>query len=104
MKQHYALIVGEVYFQSTDLDQVFSIRCNGVLRTPNKTYAISQLATAQRILQMQAVQKAGEPATDGSHQIMDCVIHNIIYLGQFTEAEFQAKEKEGDISVVHNKR
>ena len=89
-KQHYQLLVGEVFVRDTKNDTVQSAVLNAVLRDPIKEITVRKLAKAQQALQMQFLKKSGELMQSGHHEIADCIVHNIVYMGEFTEEEFQA--------------
>lgn len=91
---HYHLISGEIFFRHKNSEEILTTRLNGVLADPNREIPVRLLSKAQQILQLQFFQMMGDEAKDTN--VVNCVILNFSYLGEFTSAEFH-KEPEGTV-------
>jgi len=89
---HYHLITGEVIFRNVKTEEVNAVRVNGILADEGKQIPVRLIAKSQQILQANFVKKAEVEIAE--IQILDCIILNITYLGEFTPEEFH-KEPEG---------
>lgn len=87
---HYHLITGEIVFRRKDSEEINAIRLNGVLADESQKIPVRLLARAQQILQANFFRNMeGQDV-----QVVDVVVLNFSYLGQFTTEEFH-KEPEG---------
>lgn len=85
-KKHHFLIAGNVVFVNIKTEQPGSVPLNGVLFTDIQDIPARSLSKAQQILQLNFFKNSGLESTEV--QVVDVVIHNLVYLGHFTEAEF----------------
>lgn len=104
--KHY-LISGEIVFVVTDdkgNENVNSLRQNGVMLTDAVGLPVHCLGKAQQVLQVKFMQNM----LDQPVKIVDVLLHNIVFLGEFTKEEFNAvpegmklqEKKEPHLKVV----
>jgi hypothetical protein len=86
-RKHHFLIAGNVLFQNKTSQDFGSVPLNGVLISDRKDIPAASLAKAQQILQMRFYKNMGNAE---EVVIVDVVLQSIVYLGEFTEEEFQA--------------
>lgn len=87
VKKHHHLISGAVHFRNKDSNDIGSVPLNGVLLSDNKDIPMTSLGKAQKVLQLNFYRNA---QADGKVEVVDVVLLNLVYLGEFTEAEFKA--------------
>lgn len=88
VKHHHQLISGEVIFtnKKDETQAINGIRLNGVLITDRQDLPVRSLGKAQQILQLNFHNKM----QDEDIEVLDVILHNFVYLGHFTKAEFEA--------------
>lgn len=90
-KYHHHLICAEIVFTHDDEGSFpNAIRTNGVLITQEREIPVASLGKAQQIVQMNFHQRM----QDEKIKVVDVVLMNFSYLGQFTKEEFH-KTPEG---------
>lgn len=85
-KHHYHLITGEIVFRVKSSADVNATRVNGILADEGKQLPVRLLAKSQQILQINFMRSmAGQ---EENIEILDCILFNHTYLGEFTQDEF----------------
>lgn len=87
IKKHHHLITGLIHFVNNDSKDIGSTPMNGVLVSNTKDIPMASLGKAQQILQLHFHRKSGN---DGNITVVDVVLLQFTYLGEFTEEEFKA--------------
>lgn len=87
-KYHHHLITGEIVFRhkQDESGQVNAIRVNGVLLDEARDIPARLLGKSQQILQLNFHKRM----QDDSIEVLDVVLVNFVYLGEFTEEQFHA--------------
>lgn len=85
-RKHHILIAGNVLFMHNTSQEMGSVPLNGVLVTNRKDMPAASLHKAQQVLQHN-FHKASN--NQGEVTVVDVVLQNLVYLGEFTEEEFQ---------------
>lgn len=85
-KKHHHLVTAQIVFKADNEDNIGSAMTNALFISDMVDYKKKDIGNIQVAAQMAFHQKL-----DGAVvQIIDVVIINIVYLGYFTEEEFQA--------------
>lgn len=89
-KLHYFLITGQIMFKDNSLPEQVSVNAvntNAVMTSSQSTIPARGIAKAQQASQQAFIQRM-----DGLENIniLDVIIMNIVYLGEFTQEDFQA--------------
>lgn len=90
LKLHHHLITAEIVFTQKGQDQVAALRINGLLISEQQELPVRSLGKAQQIVQMNFHQRMQGQEVE----VVDVVIFNLTYLGEFTQEEFH-KAPEG---------
>ena len=87
-KFHHHLITGEIVFRhkKDEGGQVNAIRVNGVLLDDARDLPARLLGKSQQILQLNFHKRM----QDENIEVLDVVLVNFTYLGEFTEEQFHA--------------
>ena len=86
-RPHYFLIVGEILFAYKDTPTAFqTIRVNAVIQNENKKFPAAMIGRAQKAAQMTFFNRIGDAISDVN--VVDVVIMNNTYLGEFEQEEF----------------
>lgn len=87
-KFHHHLITGEIVFRhkQDETGQVNAIRVNGVLLDEARDIPARLLGKSQQILQLNFHKRM----QDENIEVLDVVLVNFVYLGEFTEEQFHA--------------
>lgn len=87
-KFHHHLITGEIVFRhkQDETSQVNAIRVNGVLVDDSRDIPARLLGKSQQILQLNFHNRM----QDENIAVLDVVLINFAYLGEFTEEQFHA--------------
>lgn len=86
IKKHHFLITGEIVFRARNSEDVNAIRTNAVLLTEDTIINVAAIGKSQQLLQLNFHKKM----SDDNIEVLDVVILNLSYLGNMSEAEFQA--------------
>lgn len=90
LKLHHHLVTAEIVFTQKGQDQIAALRINGLLVSEQKEIPVRSLGKAQQIVQMNFHQRMQGQEVE----VVDVVIFNLTYLGEFTQEEFH-KAPEG---------
>lgn len=87
-KQHYYLVAGEIIFfvgdPSEEGNEAATIKLNTMITCRNSFVTVKELGKAQQALQLQAVQKIGEP----NMVFVNVLLLTVSYLGHMRPEEF----------------
>jgi hypothetical protein len=85
-KLHHHLITGKIVFSEPNSDVINVIELNAVVAHTDKNIPVALIGRAQQTLQLQFFNRMENPELE----VRDVVISNFCYLGELTQAEFQA--------------
>lgn len=96
-KQHYYLVAGEVLFFIGDPkeegNEAATLKLNTMITCRNPFVTVRELGKAQQALQLQAVQKVGEP----NMVFVNVLLLAVNYLGHMRPEEFSPSQ---DVQMV----
>lgn len=81
---HYWLVAGSVVINVED--NIQAVPANAMIITDDQRVGEHQLGKAQQALQVSFFKRLGETV-----QVVDVILHNLVHLGAFTDAEFHSK-------------